>query len=278
MTSGYTDYVIGNQDVDTMLYADPFRQWTPEELLKTVTSKPLLYPPGTNWNYAHTNYLILGLVIERLTGKKMSDLVQEKVLGPLELTNTTDPGPGTPALPEPALHAFTSERRSQLGIPAGTPFYEESTYWNPSWTITQGAIQTTNIFDMNETAVAIGTGKLLSPQSYQTMISTGLRGKTTALPGCATCYPQSEDYSYGLGIVTTGNWLMQDPLFSGEAGAFAYLPSKKVAIALALTFTQDAFAPDGSYKREVGNNAADPVWREIATAVAPDDPPPTVKS
>ena len=277
MTSGYTDYVIGNEEFGAMLYTDPFRQWTPEELLKTVTSKPLLYPPGTNWNYAHTNYLILGLALERATGKRMSDLLQEKVLGPLGLTNTTDPGPGTPAIPEPALHAFTSERRSQLGIPAGTRFYEESTYWNPSWTITGGAIQTTNIFDVNATAVAMGTGKLLSPESYQAMISTGLRGKTTALPGCATCFPQSEGYSYGLGIVTTGDWVVQDPLFSGEAGAFAYLPSKKVAIALALTFAEDAFAPDGSYKSEVGGNAADQVWREIATVVAPEDPPPTRK-
>ncbi len=68
---------------------------------------------------------------------------------------------------------------------------------------------------------------------------------------------------------------MQDPLFSGEAGAFAYLPSKKVAIALALTFAEDAFAPDGSYKSEVGGNAADQIWREIATVDAPQDPPPT---
>jgi len=277
MTTGYTDYVIGNAEVDAMLYTDPFRQWTPEELLQTVTSKPLLYPPGTNWNYAHTNYLILGLALEKATGKRMSDLLQEKVLGPLGLTNTTDPGPGAPTIPEPALHAFTSERRSQLGIPAGTRFYEESTYWNPSWTITRGAIQTTNIFDVNATAVAVGTGKLLSPESYAAMVSTGLRGKTTALPGCVTCFPQSEGYSYGLGIVTTGDWVMQDPLFSGEAGAFAYLPSKKVAVALALTFTEDAFAPDGSYQSEVGSNAADPVWRQIAAVVAPEDPPPTMK-
>ena len=277
MTTGYTDYVIGNAEVDAMLYTDPFRQWTPEELLQTVTSKPLLYPPGTNWNYAHTNYLILGLALEKATGKRMSDLLQEKVLGPLGLTNTTDPGPGAPTIPEPALHAFTSERRSQLGIPAGTRFYEESTYWNPSWTITRGAVQTTNIFDVNATAVAVGTGKLLSPESYAAMVSTGLRGKTTALPGCVTCFPQSEGYSYGLGIVTTGDWVMQDPLFSGEAGAFAYLPSKKVAVALALTFTEDAFAPDGSYQSEVGSNAADPVWRQIAAVVAPEDPPPTMK-
>ena len=278
MTTGYTDFVIGNAEVDAMLYTDPFRQWTPEELLQTVTSKPLLYPPGTNWNYAHTNYLILGLALEKATGKRMSDLMQEKVLGPLGLTNTTDPGPGAPTIPEPALHAFTSERRSQLGIPAGTRFYEESTYWNPSWTITRGAIQTSNIFDVNATAVAVGTGTLLTPESYRAMISTGLRGKTTALPGCATCFPQSEGYSYGLGIVTTGDWVMQDPLFSGEAGAFAYLPSKKVAVALALTFTEDAFAPDGSYKSEVSSNAADPVWRQIAAVVAPEDPPPALKA
>jgi CubicO group peptidase (beta-lactamase class C family) len=277
MTTGYTDFVIGNAEVDAMLYTDPFRQWTPEELLQTVTSKPLLYRPGTNWNYAHTNYLILGLALEKATGRRMSDLMQEKVLGPLGLTNTTDPGPGAPTIPAPALHAFTSERRQQLGIPAGTRFYEESTYWNPSWTITRGAIQTSNIFDVNATAVAVGTGKLLTPESYRAMISTGLRGKTTALPGCATCFPQSEGYSYGLGIVTTGDWVMQDPLFSGEAGAFAYLPSKKVAVALALTFTEDAFAPDGSYKSEVGSNAADPVWRQIAAVVAPEDPPPTMK-
>jgi CubicO group peptidase (beta-lactamase class C family) len=70
MTTGYTDYVIGNEEFGKMLYAGPFRQWTPEELLKTVLSKPLLYRPGTNWDYAHTNYLILGLALERATGKK----------------------------------------------------------------------------------------------------------------------------------------------------------------------------------------------------------------
>lgn len=274
MTSGYPDFVLGNPDTAVLLYTDPFRQWTPQELLATVTSKPLYYTPGTNWNYAHTNYLILGLALEKITGKTIPDLMQEKVFGPLGLKNTSG-NDSTPAIPEPALHAFTSERRSFLGIPAGTPFYEESTFWNPSWTITHGAIQTTNIFDLDKTAIALGTGQLLSPESYQKMVSTDLRGKTTALPVCpATCIAQGENYSYGLGIVETGNWLMQDPLFSGEAGAFAYLPSQKVAISLALTFTEDAFGPDGSYTEATGANAADLVWRQIALVVAPKDPPP----
>ena len=107
------------------------------------------------------------------------------VLKPLGLTNTANSF--TPEIPAPVLHAFTSERREALKIPSGTPFYEESTYWNPSWTITHGAIQTTNVYDMEATAAGIGSGKLLSKESYDTMVSTDLRGKTRAQPGCTTC-------------------------------------------------------------------------------------------
>ncbi|EUA07152.1 beta-lactamase family protein [Mycobacterium xenopi 4042] len=60
MTSGYRDYALGNADFDAALAADPFRQWTPEEVLGYAVTKPLLYEPGTNWNYARTNYVLLG--------------------------------------------------------------------------------------------------------------------------------------------------------------------------------------------------------------------------
>lgn len=276
MTSGYDDYVIGNSEMNDALYADPFRQWTPDELLAFSVTKPLWYPPGTGWNYAHTNYVVLGLALEKITGEPVADLLQEKVLDPMGLTSTSG-NEGTPAVPEPALHAFTSERKAALNIADNTGFYEESTFWNPSWTITHGAIQTTNIADMNTTAIAIGTGELLSPESYQNMISTNLRGTGDAIPGCATCVKQTDWYTYGMGIVSTGSWIMQDPLFSGQAGAFAYLPSQKVAISLALTMDEEAFAPDGSYTPETTDNAADAVWREIATALVPNDPPPSKK-
>jgi CubicO group peptidase (beta-lactamase class C family) len=267
MTSGYVDYVT-TPELTAQQYAAPFRNFTPEELIAISTKHPLLYPPGTNWNYSHTNYVILGLALEKITGRPMSTLLQDNVLGPLGLTHTTDPG--TPAIPDPALHAYTSERRQFLGIPASTPFYEDSTYWNPSWTITHGAIESTTIDDLNTTAVGIGSGRLLSPQSYQAMITKDLIGRTTTLPGCTTCFPQSAPYTYGLGIVSTGDWVMQNPLFAGEAGAFAYLPSRRVAVAVAVTFDQDAFDPTtGAYK-----NAADLLARKIGGVLVPDDAPP----
>ncbi len=163
MTSGYVDYVIGNTKMNDALYADPFRRWTVHELLQYAVSQPLLYEPGANWNYAHTNYVLLGLALEKATGQEMSKLLSEKVLRPLGLTNTVNSL--TPEIPSPALHAFSSERRAFLRIPPGTPFYEESTYWDPSWTITHGAIQTTTIYDMAATAAGIGSGKLLSAES-----------------------------------------------------------------------------------------------------------------
>jgi hypothetical protein len=59
---------------------------------------------------------------------------------------------------------------------------------------------------------------------------------------------QSVGYSYGLAIVTTGNWLMQNPQFSRAAGAFGSHPQSKIAIAVATTFEPAAFDPvSGAY-------------------------------
>jgi CubicO group peptidase (beta-lactamase class C family) len=267
MTSGYVDYVIGNDAFEAAIYANPFKQFEPEELLGFATSKPLLYEPGTNWNYAHTNYVLLGLALEKATGEQMPKLLQDYVLGPLELTNTANSF--TPEIPAPVLHSFTSERRSALKIPPTIPFYEESTYWNPSWTITHGAIQTSNIFDLEATARGIGSGKLLSPESYRLMVSTDLRGKTHAQPGCTTCQAMGDGYTYGLGIVISGDWLLQNPLFAGAAAVEAYLPSQKIAIATAVTYEPAAFDDLGNY-----SNAAESLFRKIGAALAPEDAPP----
>lgn len=267
MTSGYVDYVIGNTEFATALYQDPFKQWEPDQLLGYATSRPLLYDPGTNWNYAHTNYVLLGKALEKATGTDMPTLLRDEVIKPLGLTGTANSF--TPEIPAPVLHAFTSERRQALQIPSGTPFYEESTYWNPSWTITHGAIQTTNIYDMEATAVGIGSGKLLTKKSYDLLVSTDLRGKTHPLPGCTTCAAMNDGYTYGMGLVISGDWLLQNPLFAGEAAVEAYLPSKKIAIAVAVTYAPEAFDDQGNYV-----NSAEVLFRKLGAELAPDDAPP----
>jgi CubicO group peptidase (beta-lactamase class C family) len=271
MTSGYPDYLLGNDEFNAALDADPFRQWTPRELLGYAVNKPLLYEPGTNWNYAHTNYVLLGLALEKATGQQMAKLLADKVLGPLGLTNTANSL--TPQIPVPTLHAFTSERREELKIPSGTAFYEDSTFWNPSWTIAPGAVQTTNIYDLEATAAGIGSGRLLSPESYKTMVSADLRGRTTVLPGCSTCIGQDNLYAYGLGILIAGDWLLQTSMFSGEAALAAYLPSQQLAVAVAVTYDPEAFDAQGDY-----TNEAETLFRKIGAALAPNDAPPAPRA
>lgn len=256
MTSGYRDYVLDNAEFTAALDADPFRQWTPQELLGYAVNKPLLYEPGTNWNYAHTDYVLLGLALEKATGEAMSKLLQDKVLGPLALINTANSA--TPQIPVPTLHTFTSERRAALKIPVSTPFFEDSTFWNPSWTMTHGAIQTTNIYDLEATAVGIGSGKLLSHESYKAMVSTDLRRMAP-----------DDVNTYGLGIVVSGKWLLQNPMLAGLAAVEAYLPSQKIAIAVVVTYQPQAFDEQGHYRNE-----AEPLFRKIAAELAPDDAPP----
>ena len=124
------------------------------------------------------------------------------------------------------------------------------------------------------TAEAINSGRLLSAESYAKMVSPSLRGKTTPVAGCGHgCFEQNIGYTYGLGIVISGDWVLQDPLFSGESAVDAYLPSQDVAIAVAVTYEPAAFDPTtGAYP-----NAADQLWREVAVKVVPNNPPPIKK-
>ena len=271
MTAGYPDFVQ-NPRLSQEQYADPFQQWTPEEQIEIGLSTPRVFAPGTNWDYSHTNYVILGQALEKITGEPLEVALQEKVLGPMGLRNTV--AWSTPEISEPVLHAFTAERRPALGIPTGTRFYEESTFWNPSWTLAEGAIQTTDIVDMTTTAVAVGEGTLLSPASHQAQIAPDLLGFGTPVAGCPNCHTLDETYNYGLGVVRSGDWILQNPLFAGCGAVMAYLPAQKIAIAVATTFDEGAFDDQGNYRYP--SHAE--IFDALGTSLAPDHPLPTPKT
>src|SRR6266705_5226353 len=269
-TSGYPDYETDPKWLAAFI-ADPFHIWTYEERLKYAFSRPIQFAPGTNWSYAHTNFMILGEILRKIGGKPLDALLREKVLGPMGLKNTT--ASQTSEIPSPVLHVFDSERRAALKIPANISFYEESTFWNPQWGTPIGANQTTTIDDMATTAVKVGTGALLSKSSYEAMTGPHLLGFGKKQDNCApSCGTQTNVYNYGLGVVRSGSWLLQNPLLGGLGAIEAYLPSKKIAIAVAVTFTPEAFDSQGNYA-----NSSDKLFRSIGTYLAPDDAPPSAK-
>jgi CubicO group peptidase (beta-lactamase class C family) len=266
MTSGYADYVRV-EGFGEAFYDNPFRQWTPQELISLGVDKPLMFEPGTNFGYSHTGYVILGQVIEKVTGKPLADVMKERIFVPLGLRNTA--APATAEITPPALHAYSSERRAQLGIPKSTRFYEETTFWNPSWTTAPGAVQTTDIYDATATAIAVGTGALLSPESHQLQVAPKPDGFGSPTPECPLCRKMDQSLNYGLGVFLQKSWIMQAPLLAGYSAVAGYLPSKKIAIAIAVTFGEKSFDADGAYVGNIGHD----LFNEIGAYLSPDEPP-----
>ncbi|WP_225753954.1 serine hydrolase [Actinotalea sp. Marseille-Q4924] len=84
--------------------ADRDRLWTPQEVLALVGTFPRRFEPGADQEYSNSNYLLLGMVLESVTGQPWTQLVQERIVVPLGLTRT---GAGGDA-PEPVTGFSTS--------------------------------------------------------------------------------------------------------------------------------------------------------------------------
>lgn len=130
-----------------------------------------------------------------------------------------------------------------------------------------GAIQTTNIADLTASAAAIGEGTLLSPDSHRAQTEKALAGFGSDLPGCVTCRALTSQASYGLGIWLVGDWLVQNPSFSGYGAFMAYLPARKIALGVAVTVGEDAFDDHGNF---LTPNAAQPIGSAIGSLLAPE--------
>src|SRR5256714_6221369 len=113
-TSGYPDFETDPKFL-AAFNADPFHIFTFEERLKIAFSRPMMFEPGTNWSYAHTNFMILGEILSKIGGKPLDALLREKVLGPMGLNNTN--ASQTSEVPRPILDTFDTERRIPLKIP-----------------------------------------------------------------------------------------------------------------------------------------------------------------
>jgi len=239
-TSGYADYVTDESFIQ-LFYADPFRHWQPDELIALALKRPMACDPGKCWSYAHTNFVILGKVLEKAAGRPLEDLIREGILDPLSLKDTRSEG--TAIIQEPVLHSFDGERGK----------YEESTYWDPSWTLAHGAIMTSNIGDILKSAAAIGTGALVSEESHALQLA----------PLTVGLKPWSEASYYGLGVVVINGWIVQTPSFAGYAAAMDYLPSRKLAITVSATLRE---------KAPMDRNFSAEVLKEIAAYLAPEAP------
>jgi D-alanyl-D-alanine carboxypeptidase len=160
-TSGIEDYTLFLYSSWEDFFAKRFRTYQPEELVALAAPKPPLFEPGTSHSYSNTNYILLGLLIERLTGKRLETVVSQRILHPLELRDTVVPGTD-PFIRGPHAHGYVPIERNGQIHPV------DLTVLNPSAPWAAGAMISTTA-DVNRFFDALLGGRLLPKTQLREM-------------------------------------------------------------------------------------------------------------
>ncbi|WP_291057038.1 serine hydrolase domain-containing protein [Herbiconiux sp.] len=159
MTSGVNTYTANDAFVEKYV-GDPTAAYTPDELVEATVAVSPAAEPGERFLYSNGNSVILGQIIEEVTGNAFADELRERILEPLDLTGTVWPGESA-ALPKPFARGYTLN-----GDTEGTGVPEDSTDWNPSWAWTAGELISTTD-DLLTMGRALGTGRSILDDATQ---------------------------------------------------------------------------------------------------------------
>src|SRR5205085_3789194 len=110
MSSGLYSYTEDRQWVQQAVSPQTglaLRQWTPQQLVQGAVAHKPYFPPGRGYHYSDINFILLGLIVEQVTGRPVQDVLQAKILQPLGLTHTVFST--TAAMPSPHVHGYSAD-------------------------------------------------------------------------------------------------------------------------------------------------------------------------
>ncbi|GAA4516268.1 serine hydrolase domain-containing protein [Nonomuraea ferruginea] len=178
-------HTSGLRDYDDVLIGDFFsvleRHFEPRELVDTALARR--DSPAKGWDYSNTNYILAGLVVQKVTGRPIGEEITRRVIKPLGLRDTYWPGVGERDIRGPHPKGY-------LALKPGDP-YRDVTRLDPSMAWAAGALVATPK-DLNTFMTALMNGELLRPAQLKQM------KKTVAAPEFDTV----GGARYGLGIAT----------------------------------------------------------------------------
>ena len=188
----------------------PFRQWTPSELLAVAFRHPPLFPPGSDFDYSNTNTVLLGLVVEKVSGQSLGAFIEQNILKPEGMTHTLFPA----GAEYPSPHS-----QGYFKMPDGK--IVDATDWNPSWGWASGNMIST-LDDMRVWTRDLAIGKLLSPAMKQQ--------RDQFLPA-----PQEgEGALYGLALENQHGWIGHNGNIMSYMVYPYYLPSERITMVVML--------------------------------------------
>jgi D-alanyl-D-alanine carboxypeptidase len=169
-TSGLPEYM--NNGFVGRVRREPERVYTPQQLVAEALTRPRQFAPGASgrWGYSNTNYILLGLIIERVTGNSLEFELEQRILGPLGLSNT----------------AMAPSRATGEGLARGYARGQDYTELNMSFAWAAGGL-TSTAEDTLRFGQALFGGELLRPE-YLALMRT---------------YLDAGRDDYGLGLMRT---------------------------------------------------------------------------
>ncbi|WP_330339951.1 serine hydrolase domain-containing protein [Streptomyces sp. NBC_00557] len=185
-TSGVFDYTSDPGFYRSVFTEDGFLRHrydthTPGELVRTAMRHRPDFAPGASWKYSNTNYVLAGMVIEKVTGHPYATEIERRIIAPLRLRGTSVPGTRS-TVPRPSSRAY-----SKFTDPKGPA--RDVTELNPSLASAAGEMISDSA-DLDRFYSALLRGKLLPPRQLTEMRTTV---EATGIPGAR----------YGLGIMDT---------------------------------------------------------------------------
>ncbi|MDQ3427955.1 MAG: beta-lactamase family protein, partial [Gemmatimonadota bacterium] len=189
MTAGIYNYVL-DPLIAVDYAADPLLPFTPQQAVDIVRAHDEAdFAPGAEVRYSDSNYVLLGLIVEQVTGQPVSAEITDRILVPLGLTGTSYPD--TPDMPVPFLRGYAAAE-------PGDPL-RDVTRSNPAVAAAAGAMIST-VGDLKTWAEALATGALLSPELQAERLDF------QRYPPIQTPIGEQQ-FGYGLGVFTFNGFI-----------------------------------------------------------------------
>lgn len=193
----------------------PFRQYTPRELLEIAFRHPLEFEPGSKFDYCNTNTVLLGMVVEKVSGQSLGSFIEQNILKPEGMTHTVFPAGAE--IPSPHSHGY-------FKMPDGK--IADATDWNYSWGWAAGNM-ISMLDDMRVWARDLAIGKLISPAMK--------READKFLPA-----PEEGDGAlYGWAIENQNGWIGHNGNTMSYMVYPYYLPSERITMVVMLNSGAD---------------------------------------
>jgi len=207
-------------------------------LTKWALAQKPYFPPGTGFHYANTNYWILGLLIERITGQSVATQIQTRLVQPYHLSQTSYPA--TLAMPAPSAQGYILSG-DKIWTDVGDP-------WPKISVAGSAGAMISNLADMKRWVFLYYSGATNSPATQAARLA---------------CPPWNSNNGYGLGIMCTAGWFGHGGVVPGYTTDAFYFPAQKITIIVLVN----------SGGRGLASGAATAIFQDVAGVMTPQNIP-----